>query len=43
MPKAAWECGAAQVQLPLDRIASHLIGRFEAAHHPENSAAAAPS
>jgi len=43
MPKAAWECGAAQVQIPLDRIASHLIGRFEAAHHPENSATAAPS
>lgn len=28
MPKAAWECGAAQRQLPLDRIAAHLISRF---------------
>jgi two-component system chemotaxis response regulator CheB len=40
MPKAAWECGAAQVQLPLDRVAFHLIGRFEGAHHAENPAAA---
>lgn len=28
MPKAAWENGAAQRQLPLDRVAAHLISRF---------------
>jgi len=28
MPKAAWENGAAQRQLPLDRVASHLVSRF---------------
>ena len=28
MPKAAWENGAAQRQLPLDRVAAHLIARF---------------
>jgi two-component system chemotaxis response regulator CheB len=27
MPKAAWENGAAQHQLPLERVASYLIGR----------------
>jgi two-component system chemotaxis response regulator CheB len=34
MPKAAWECGAAQNQFPLERIAPYLIGRCEitAAH-----------
>jgi two-component system, chemotaxis family, protein-glutamate methylesterase/glutaminase len=31
MPKAAWECGAAQIQVPLDRIAAHLVARAEAA------------
>jgi two-component system chemotaxis response regulator CheB len=28
MPKAAWENGAAQRQLPLDRVAQHLVNRF---------------
>ena len=28
MPKAAWENGGAQRQLPLDRMAAHLIARF---------------
>jgi len=28
MPKAAWENGAAQRQLPLDRVAAHLVNRF---------------
>lgn len=28
MPKAAWENGGAQRQLPLDRVAAHLIARF---------------
>ncbi len=28
MPKAAWENGAAQRQLPLDRVAPHLVARF---------------
>jgi two-component system chemotaxis response regulator CheB len=31
MPKAAWECGAAQQQIALDRIAPFLINRTE--HH----------
>jgi two-component system chemotaxis response regulator CheB len=43
MPKAAWECGAAQIQVPLERIAHHIIGRFEVAHHAETSAATLPS
>jgi len=39
MPKAAWECGAAQIQIPLDRIAPYLVGRSEAAlHHVPASA-----
>ena len=38
-PKAAWECGAAQVQLPLDRVAHHLVARFESPHHAESPAA----
>ncbi len=33
MPKAAWECGAAQIQVPLDRIAPYLVGRCEASLH----------
>lgn len=33
MPKAAWECGAAQIQVPLERIAPYLVGRSEAALH----------
>ncbi|HVU15750.1 MAG TPA: chemotaxis response regulator protein-glutamate methylesterase [Candidatus Didemnitutus sp.] len=33
MPKAAWENGAAQQQLPLDRVAQHLIARREAMTH----------
>jgi two-component system chemotaxis response regulator CheB len=28
MPKAAWENGAAQRQVPLDRIATHIVARF---------------
>ncbi len=43
MPKAAWDCGAAQHQIPLDRIASHLIGRFEAARASVRTAAPFPS
>ncbi len=31
MPKAAWEAGAAQIQIPLERIAPYLAGRCEAA------------
>jgi two-component system chemotaxis response regulator CheB len=34
MPKAAWECGAAQHQLSLERVAPYLISRCEAAHRP---------
>lgn len=30
MPKVAWENGAAQVQVPLDRAAAHIIRHFEA-------------
>jgi len=33
MPKAAWECGAAQIQLSLERVAPYLISRCEAAQH----------
>jgi two-component system chemotaxis response regulator CheB len=33
MPKAAWDCGAAQQQITLDRIASFLIGRHEQPTH----------
>ena len=40
MPKAAWDCGAAQVQLPLERVAHHLIARFESPHHAESPATA---
>ncbi len=43
MPKAAWECGAAQQQVPLDRIASFLISRHEQSAHPrETSIATTP-
>lgn len=31
MPKVAWESGAAQVQVPLDRAAAHIVRHFEAA------------
>ena len=43
MPKAAWELGAAQRQLPLDRMASHLVARFLAplAQSPRPAPAAA--
>jgi two-component system chemotaxis response regulator CheB len=39
MPKAAWENGAAQRQLPLDRMAAHLIARFLAplSHTPSRA------
>ncbi|MFZ5495066.1 MAG: protein-glutamate methylesterase/protein-glutamine glutaminase [Verrucomicrobiota bacterium] len=45
MPKAAWENGAAQRQLPLERIASHLVARFLAplSQTPWPAPAAAPS
>lgn len=33
MPKAAWECGAAQIQVSLDRIAPYIVGRCEATLH----------
>ena len=42
MPKAAWENGAAQLQLPLDRISTYLTGRFDAAHRSVSTAAATP-
>lgn len=29
MPKAAWECGGAQIQVSLDRIAPYIVGRCE--------------
>lgn len=42
MPKAAWENGGAQRQLPLDRVAAHLIARFLAPlSHPSRPAPAA--
>lgn len=31
MPKVAWESGAAQVQVPLDRAAAHIVRHFESA------------
>jgi len=41
MPKAAWENGAAQRQLPLDHVASHLVARFLAPiSHPHRPAPA---
>jgi two-component system chemotaxis response regulator CheB len=39
MPKVAWECGAAQHQLPLERIARYLVGRHAAAATPALSSA----
>ncbi len=40
MPKAAWECGASKLQLPLDRIAVHLVNQTELAlAHAEPAAA----
>ena len=43
MPKAAWECGAAQQQIALDRIAPYLINRSEhAPHQREVSVATTP-
>lgn len=40
MPKAAWESGGAQLQIPLDRVAHYLVGRCEAAlHHSHPSPA----
>lgn len=41
MPKAAWECGAAQLQLPLDRIAAYLAGRRNDHPHPVSALSAA--
>lgn len=34
MPKAAWECGAAQTQIPLSRMAAHLVARAETLARP---------
>lgn len=43
MPKAAWECGAAQQQISLDRIAPFLINRSEQpASQRETSTVTAP-
>ncbi len=39
MPKAAWENGAAQLQVPLDRIAPYIVGRAEATLRPTPAAA----
>ncbi len=39
MPKAAWESGAAQIQVPLDRIAPYIVGRAETALRPTPAAA----
>ena len=39
MPKAAWDCGAAQFQLPLEKVAPHLVARFESSHHADSHAA----
>jgi two-component system chemotaxis response regulator CheB len=33
MPKAAWECGAAQIQVSLERVAPYIVGRCEASLH----------
>lgn len=42
MPKAAWENGAAQRQLPLDRVAAAIQSRFLASlNHPASEAPAA--
>lgn len=42
MPKAAWDNGASQLQLPLDRVATYLAGRFETAVRARQSALTAP-
>ena len=41
MPRAAWENGAAQRRLPLDRVASSIIQHHEAAATPHFAAASA--
>lgn len=39
MPKVAWENGAAQVQVPLERAAAHIVRQLEAGRtHPPASA-----
>ena len=45
MPKVAWECGAAQQQISLDRVAPFLISRSDqnAPHPREASIATTPS
>lgn len=43
MPKAAWDCGAAQLQIPLGRVANYLIRRFETAHATARTAAPFPT
>ncbi len=42
MPKTAWENGAAQLQLPLDRIATYLTGRCDSAARPPSAVAVHP-
>jgi two-component system chemotaxis response regulator CheB len=39
MPKAAWECGAAQHQFSLERVAPFLISRCESAIQPASASA----
>ena len=41
MPKVAWETGAAQLQLPLSRVAAHLVSRVE--QHVLSTSSSAPS
>jgi two-component system chemotaxis response regulator CheB len=42
MPKAAWEIGAAQLRVPLDRVAPYLISRFAVAHAAAHAAPVTP-
>jgi two-component system chemotaxis response regulator CheB len=39
MPKAAWENGSVQYQLPLERVAAHLVSRCESAVHSASAIA----
>jgi two-component system chemotaxis response regulator CheB len=43
MPRAAWENGAARHQLPLDRVASFLVGSYESSSATRSPFAALPS
>ncbi|MBL9215996.1 MAG: chemotaxis response regulator protein-glutamate methylesterase [Opitutaceae bacterium] len=42
MPRAAWELGAAQLRLPLDRIAGHVARQAATLTQPAAAAAATP-